>query len=300
MLAKIIGFLTKLFTKRAEPINEQPTKALPINSEPNKEVPIPTPTHNEIAVVDERAWVSRAAEAIATFEGIGVDWGNPVGNFDGAYLTCGLIGFTWKYNNQPPMILEFVKRHGEQALKLLMPNYGAEYIRAAKLGQYAGADIVAKWSIGYNVKPAIKAELRAFWTSPGMVAIQKEKIWDMVGKWGIKKMYETQEYFGFAEPRYEHLLYWMDQATLSGTGKTPDFQEHKNVTLEQIFAFCATKGGYNSADLRKNGKLWQQMISSSPYSETVLFKLAYLRATRSSGQFMGAVMNRRGTLASLS
>lgn len=285
---KFWEWLKSLFKK--EPIEQKPVLQPP--PIPPEEIKMPTPKEDNY-----EEWVMNAAEIIATFEGNGVDWGNPVGNFDGAYLTCGLMGFTWKYNNQPPMILEFVKRHGEKALVLLMPIYGPEYIRAAKAGQYAGADTVAKWSIGYNVKPAIKAELRAFWTSPGMVAIQKEKIWDMVGKWGIKKMYETQEYFGLAEPRYEHLLYWMDQATLNGTGKTPKFAAGEQVSINEVINFCSSAGGYNKEDLRKNGALWNKMIDASPKDEKLLWKMAYLRAKASKSEFMGTVMNRRGTLA---
>lgn len=66
--------------------------------------------------IDWFSWTEKAMKISGSFEGIGEDWGNPVGNFDGAYLTCGLLGFTWKWNNQPPMIDEFVTRKGEDEL----------------------------------------------------------------------------------------------------------------------------------------------------------------------------------------
>lgn len=278
-----------------EPVEEMPVGDSTIKQPEPMPVPIPTnpPQDNFI-----EEWIRKAVEIIASFEGVGVDWGNPVGNFDGAGLTCGVIGFTWKYNNQPPMIREYVKRHGQASLLQFMPKYGLTYIKAANLGESGGMSIVKGWSGGsYNLPAAIKAELKAFWTSPGMLKIQEEQIMVMIGNWGVKKMYESQKYFGFAQPKFEHLVFWMDQATLNGQGKTPAFDEHKSITKSQILSFCASQGGYNKADLRKNGALWSQMYDKSPYDEQVMFKLAYIRSTRASSDFKGTVMNRRGTLA---
>lgn len=289
----IVQKVTSWFSK-AEPVESKPVQ----DSTPKSPSPMPAPKPEENVIVDMQSWVDKAVEIIASFEGNGVDWGNPVGNFDGAGLTCGVIGFTWKYNNQPPMIREFVKRHGEPALRELMPLYGGSYIKAANLGESGGSHIVKAWSGGsYNLPSGIKTELNAFWKSPGMLKIQQEKIMEMIGSWGLKKMYETMRYFGNAEPKFEHLVFWMDQATLNGTGKTPAFDEHKSVSLTAILSFCANQGGFNKADLRKNGALWSKMIPESPAQEIVMFKLAYLRSIRASSDFKGTVMNRRGTLA---
>lgn len=279
--------------------NPEPVENKPVQeSTPRSPEPIPAPVPGQKVPADMQVWVDKAVEVIASFEGNGVDWGNPVGNFDGAYLTCGVIGFTWKYNNQPPMIREFVKRHGEPALRALMPRYGGSYIQAANLGESGGAHIVKAWSGGsYNLPEVIKSELNAFWKSPGMLKIQQEKIMELIGNWGIKKMYETQKFFGNPEPKFEHLVFWMDQATLNGTGKTPNFEEYKAVSTQTIIGFCANQGGYNKADLRKNGALWAKMLNDSPFQEVVMFKLAYLRSIRASSDFKGTVMNRRGTLA---
>jgi hypothetical protein len=286
---RFIYWIISLF-KKSEPIESKPVEQTPLN--PPDEVKMPTPKENDF---DE--WVMKAAEIIATFEGNGVDWSNPVGNFDGAYLTCGLMGFTWKYNNQPPMIKEFIKRHGADALIRLMPKCGSEYIRAANLGESGGSYIVKKWSSGYKVLEPYKSELAAFWGSPGMIEIQKEKIMEMMGTWGTKKMLETQAYFKMSEPKFQHLVYWMDQATLNGTGKTPSFADGEKVSINTVIDFCATAGGYNQSDLRKNGTLWNKMIDSSPADEKLLWKMAYLRAKASKSEFMGTVINRRGTLA---
>lgn len=285
---KFWEWIKSLFKK--EPIEKKPIVQPPAVAP--EEIKMPTPKEDNY---DE--WVMKAAEIIATFEGNGVDWGNPVGNFDGAYLTCGLMGFTWKYNNQPPMIKEFVKRHSADAVLRLMPKSGSEYIRAANLGESGGANIVKQWSSGYKVNEPYKSELRAFWTSPGMIEIQKEKIFEMMGNWGTKKMLECQAYFKLSEPKFEHLVYWMDQATLNGTGKTPTFAAGEQVSINEVINFCSSAGGYNKEDLRKNGTLWNKMIDSSPKDEKLLWKMAYLRAKASKYEFMGTVMNRRGTLA---
>lgn len=284
---KFWNWIKALFKK--EPVEQRPA-IIPKN--PPNEIKMPIP-NNDI----QGDWVMSAAKIIATFEGNGVDWGNPVGNFDGAYLTCGLMGFTWKYNNQPPMIKEYIKRHGADSLMRLMPQSGSEYIRAANLGESGGSQIVRQWSSGYTVRDPYNTELRAFWTSHGMIKIQEEKIMEMMGTWGLKKMKETQEYFGFSEPKFQHLVYWMDQATLNGTGKTPSFSSGEQVSINEVNDFCASAGGYNKQDLRKNGTLWNKMIDSSPKDEQLLWKMGYLRAKASKNEFMGTVMNRRGTLA---
>lgn len=289
MFSKIISWIASFWKK--EPVESQKPVVTPPVEDPVPPVDVNPPQG------DHKDWVYKAAEIIATFEGNGVDWGNPVGNFDGAYLTCGLMGFTWKYNNQPPMIKQFVAKYGTKELLKLMPKSGSEYIRAANLGESGGSYIVKSWSSGYKVKEPYKSELYAFWTSPGMIEIQKEKIWSMMGEWGIKKMLETQAYFGFSEPKFQHLVYWMDQATLNGTGKTPTFKEGESVSINMVIDFCASAGGYNKEDLRKNGILWNKMIDKSPKDEVLLWKMGYLRAKRSKNEFMGTVLNRRGTLA---
>lgn len=48
--------------------------------------------------VDWLEWTEKAMKISDSFEGQGEDWGNPVGNFDSAYLTCGLLGFIWQGN----------------------------------------------------------------------------------------------------------------------------------------------------------------------------------------------------------
>lgn len=296
-IKSILSKIVSAFRKQ-EPVENKPIYVERGEIQEPQPMPTPKSDRNDLELIDESEWVLSAAKIIGSFEGNGVDWGNPVGNFDGAYLTCGLLGFTWKWNNQPPMILRYIKEYGEDVLTSIMPVYGQEYIRAAKLGENGGKSIVAAWSNGsYKLPGQIKSELNNFWSSKGMIKIQRQTIDEMMGNWGLKKMYETQSYFGMEKPKFEHLVYWMDQATLNGTGNTPTFAEGQKVYINDVIDFCRSAGGYNKEDLRKNGALWSKMILTSPPDEVLLWKMAYLRAIRSRSEFKGTVMNRRGTLA---
>lgn len=290
--------------RKAEPIEKKPlpgvTSPLPESStEPTPE-PISIPSSPETGLIDWIDWTIRAAKIVGTFEGKGEDWGNPVGNFDGAGLTCGLLGFTWKYNNQPPMILKFVDRHGINALRALMPFTGEAYYKAARAGESPGMSIVKEWTNKSNkslVNEPYRRELSAFWTSPGMIQIQREKAWEMMGIWAKKMTLEAQQYFNLPAPKFEHFVFFVDQATLNGTGKTPTFQAAAAVQLMDVLHFCDTVGGFNVPDIRKNAKLWRAMLAKSPLDETVLFKFGYLRALKANSKFRATTFNRRGTLA---
>jgi len=164
-------------------------------------------------------WCRRAIDVSKEFEG--GDWANITGNFDGAYLTCGALGFTWKYNNQPPMIIDFVKRKGADEGYRLMPKYWKQYWAAAIEGENRGASVVSEWSDSKgNVREDVRKELFAFWTSPEMLKIQVETAEKMMGSFAKRKALETQDFFGLKEPQFSHYAYWFDQAVLNGTSKT--------------------------------------------------------------------------------
>ena len=154
--------------------------------------------------IDWFKWNQKAMLISASFEGHGADWGNPVGNFDRAFLTCGLLGFTWEWNNQPPMVMEFVVRQGKAALTALMPTKGAEYLDAVILGSKQAAPIVSSWSIGEKVVEPYHSELKTFWSSDAMKKIQTETSVSMFAKFAKRKTTETQRYYGLATPQFAH------------------------------------------------------------------------------------------------
>lgn len=300
----IYSLVSRLGLRKAEPIEKKPVPGItlptPDVSEDAPPVPIAIPPQSDTGIIDWMDWTIRAAKIVGTFEGKGEDWGNPVGNFDGAGLTCGLLGFTWKYNNQPPMILKFVETFGINALRALMPLTGDAYYKAARAGEKAGYSTVAAWTNPAKksqLREPYKSELNTFWTSPGMIEIQKKKAWEMMGAWAKEKALEAQKYFDFPVPKFEHFVFFVDQATLNGTGKTPTFEAAAAVSLMDVMHFCDTVGGFNVPDIRRNAKLWRAMLAKSPNDEVVLFKFGYLRALKASSDFRATTFNRRGTLA---
>lgn len=250
---------------------------------------------------DWKDWTKKAMVMSGAFEGEGEDWGNPVGNFDGAYLTCGLLGFTWKWNNQPPMILTFVKRHGEARARQLMPRVWDDYYRAAKLGESGGKSIVSRWSSGRSNDDSVyepyRTELKNFWSSEEMRVIQVEKAWEMMGAWAKEKSIVAQKYWNLPTPLFQHFEYYFDQAVLNGQANYIKLSDASALSLSTVLDFCASKGGYTVKDLRRNGDLWPKLIPDADNHEVVLWKAAYLRARFSRSEFQAVTMNRRGTLA---
>lgn len=264
---------------------------------PAKPQPIVENPKEEKEEIDFKKWAKDAAYISSTYEGKGGDYANVVGNFDGAYLTCGLLGLTWKYGNQLEILDKYLKKYGPNKLQKLMPKTGGEYLDAINSGYSEGAAIVSKWSSGSKVKEPYKSELSAFWASPEMVELQDETYEKMMGVFALKKCLETQEYFELPKPLFQHYAYWWDQAVLNGTGKTVEFKEADKFGVKTVLDFCETVDGYNTDSMRKNAKLWKEQIDKASMEERHLFKMAYLRALKSRTEFQGTTMMRRGTLA---
>lgn len=259
--------------------------------------PTEPPPKSPAAMIDYDKWTRDAIEVSQSFEGSD-PWANITGNFDGAYLTCGALGFTWLYNNQPPMILDFVKRHGEARARQLMPTKWDEYYGAAKKGEKGGSSIVASWSNGSSsVREPYKSELAKFWKSPEMKQIQVLKAWDMMGAFAKKKTQEGQLFFELATAQFGHFAYWFDQAVLNGQGNTIAFADAAKVTSATILDWMKDAPGYTTGDLRKNRTEWEQAIKKASADRVALWKMAYLRAQKSRDEFKPVTMNRRGTLA---
>jgi hypothetical protein len=247
--------------------------------------------------IDWKAWAKEAAHISSTYEGKGGDYANITGNFDGAYLTCGLLGLTWKYSNQIKIIDKYLKRHGPNPLLKLMPKTGQKYLEAVNAGVRAGAIMVSEWSNGAKVYQPYKKELEAFWSSPEMIALQDETYEEMMGIFAKKKCLETQAFFGLAEPQFEHYAYWWDQAVLNGQGSTVGFEEAKNFSSMKVLDFVGNIGGYNKSSNVENYKIWAKAINTASLEQLHLFKMAYLRSLKSRKEFMGTTLMRRGTLA---
>lgn len=303
MWSRLVEGIKALFSRKHSyvPSEEKPkdVEATPVSPPPPpplKET-VPSVPENVEGQIDYKKWCRSSMEISGQFEGQGVDWGNPVGNFDDAGLTCGLLGFTWRWNNQPPMILEFVKTHGVERLKALMPNTWGYYYDAALQGESKGMKIVSKWSSGSKVKEPYRSELNAFWCSEEMKEIQVVKAWEMMGKFAKEKTLKGQEFFGLKEPSFGHFCYWFDQAVLNGQGKTVPFQRVTARQVDEAMVWCLTVGGYNKTSIRACARVWDDQLNVASEDQKVLFYMAYLRAIKSRRDFMATTMTRRGTLA---
>lgn len=288
MIEAIIKFINDLFSKPlGAPSMPQPP---PVPLRPN----IPDP---EI-IINFDKWCEDAALISSTFEGKGGDYANVVGNFDGAYLTCGLLGLTWKYGNQVKIIDKFLIKHGQKKLLSYMPETGQEYLRAVNAGEVEGANIVAKWTnVRGRVSEPYKSELEAFWASPEMITLQNETYQSMMGVFAKKKCLEAQEFFKLKSPLFEHYVFYFDQAVLNGASKTIPFAEAKSIEASSVIEFAQNCSGYNVSSMRKNAKIWAQQLNKATYEQIYMFKLAYLRALKSRKEFQGTTLMRRGTLA---
>lgn len=273
--------------------NPEPPPAKPSAPPKQEEEPI-----DEKEKIDWKKWTKDAAFISSEYEGEGGDYANITGNFDGAYLTCGLLGLTWKYGNQLEILDKYLKEYGPNKLMGLMPKTGRAYLEAINAGYSEGAEIVASWSnYSANVRQPYRSELAAFWSSPEMIELQDETYDKMMGIFAKKKCLETQSYFKLPKPLFQHYAYWWDQAVLNGQGKTVDFDDAKSVGTQTVLDFCDDVGGYNKDSMRKNAKIWRDQVEKSSIEEIHLFKMAYLRAIQSRVEFQGTTLMRRGTLA---
>lgn len=297
-LKKVLSLIFKPLVQLPEPPppspEPPPAKLMPVEKEEEQEEEV-KPESEEI---DWKKWAKDAAFISSTFEGKGGDYANVVGNFDGAYLTCGLLGLTWKYGNQLEILDQYLKKYGPNKLQKLMPETGNEYLEAINSGYSEGANIVASWSNhSANVRQPYRKELAAFWSSPEMVELQDAKYDKMMGVFAQKKCLETQKYFDLPKPLFQHYVYWWDQAVLNGTGKTVGFDEVKSFSVTKVLDFVGDIGGYNKSSNQKNYAIWAKQINKASLEELHLFKMAYLRALKSRPEFQGTTLMRRGTLA---
>lgn len=283
LLRSIVSFFTRA-SKEAPLSKPDIQEPLPIPQDPPSEV-LPIPTQD---------WQTRALGISTQFEGSD-PWANITGNFDGAYLTCGALGWTFKWNNQQPLVKELVEAHGDHLLMTLMPKTGRDYLKAVLLPEKQGCEIVAKWSNGSeHVKEPYREELRALWKHPEMQKIQVQHASPM-GSFAETQSIKFAKHYGFSTYPFNAYAMFFDQAVQNGTGNLIDFRETDGLRHETILNWCKNANGKTgSSDLNKNYKLWSEIFPND--ESLVLFKLAYLKARISNSRYQYDVFNRRGTI----
>ena len=251
------------------------------------------------------SWKSLALRISADFESPGDPWGNIVGNFDGAVLTCGALGWTFSGGNQQALVMACIKRCGVKFVDRTMPISGELYLDCSK-NLAKGTAIISTWSSGgVAVKEPFKSELKALWSSPEMqeeqqIAASKMELLaaNMAATWRGDLVNVTAQ----------DLCFFYDIAVQNGG--------LRGLGLSEVLAFVDLHDGYPGAFKAVSGWLmsfgapcpgWKQAhqnaVEWSPLYPLAslwaqrLFILAHLRARKSSPQWSAVVMARKGTIA---
>lgn len=270
------------------------------NLSPNQELDVPETQPQDDYSPNSKIWEQWTESALKTsmrFEG--GDFANITGNFDGAGLTCGSLGWTIKWSNQQPLVFKFVSRYGLVELKKLMPQKGSEYWNLVNIKDYNQAITFAnKWSKNSaNVLEPYRSELQKFWKDPRMMQIQYEYAWLNMGKWAREQALIFSSAVGI-NVTFRHFSYFFDQAVLNGTSGTPTAAEGNKISLNEIYTWIKSyKIGYTQVDFQKNRSIWMKAAETADADQILLFKMAYLRALKSRDEFKPVTMNRRASLA---
>lgn len=228
---------------------------------------------------------------------------NITGNFDGVGLTCGALGWTIKWENQDPLVNAFIQRHGLDRAKELMPEVWDEYLAVIRASGQTAIDMSAKWSgTSSTVKEPYRSELRAFWKSPEMAAIQQE--------WADKDMglYADTQTKAFCAlhgiPDSQIVFRWFfDIKVHNGGMKGINLDAGKAVSFGQVASWAKlldipSRFANTKKDLVHNISTWERMYDSMTPWQRSLFGLSFLRSQIARKEFHADVMNRKGSVAS--
>ena len=153
-------------------------------------------------VIDATAWQTlmgraapsasdRSLQLTAAFEGHG--FGLAMGNFDGAFLTWGIIGFTLKSGNVPDIVLAINKTHPE-LVKHAFGNYTAELLKLMK----AKPPDQKRWADGHTTKSGMLAEpWRSMFATFGSFPEVQQVQLDQVHKGYLTPAIATAKQLGF-------------------------------------------------------------------------------------------------------
>lgn len=227
---------------------------------------------------------------------------NITGNFDGVGLTCGALGWTIKWDNQDPLVFAFIARHGETRAKELMPKTWNEYYSIIRAKGQTAIDMAAKWSgTSSKVQEPYRSELRAFWKSPEMAAIQQEQADKDMGLYAEAQSKQFCALHGI--PEATAVFRWFfDIKVHNGGMKGIALDAGRAVSFSQFkqwaqFLEIPEKFANTKKDLMVNLSTWEKLYDSMTPWQRSLFGLSYLRSQISRKEFHADVMNRKGSVA---
>lgn len=228
-------------------------------------------------------------------------FGSVVGNFDGEGLTCGALGFAWKYGRQQSLILKCEAKY-PGTIRQMMPNHGDLFLTLAKMPVSRSFVQIANFTNSSGVVDrSIKFELTQYWGSREMTEMQVEEAMFMgqhalvdATQWAISSRQST-------EPTLQEFVFMFDVTVQNGSLNGLSFDSIKTVmseNLDQNFQKIVNYCDVNSnRDCKKNAIIWQKLFETASENQKNLLSIGYLRSLKARQQYAGAVLNRRGTIA---
>lgn len=250
-----------------------------------------------MAISDEELAV--LVKVTGTFESSGDPYEGVSGDFDGQGISCGVLQWNIGQNSLQPL----VRAAGKPAVIAEMPKFGEEMWTACNTSLSKALKIVRLWQTGATLKTAVRAELKACMGSKAMrqqqdVAIRKvaEKAEALADAWATDRK----------EPKrtLQELAWFFDIVTQNGSMKGLGFADVEafkkaagdgkadDLVCDWLAATTSKYAG--KVDCHKNAKLWRNAVADGALD---LLVLSYLRSQKSTLQWRGDVLNRKGTLA---
>lgn len=239
----------------------------------------------------------------ADFEGDG-GFGNVVGNFDGQCLTCGALGWTWKFGDQQKMV-QYCEKLYPGIVSKKMPGKGGEYLLLCSKPIAVSSTTVSTWSVGSKVSEPWRSELAALWGCAEMQGVQVYFAGDMAKKAAAlsldwvksRNANHTEE---TTEVSMALFCFFFDLVVNNGSMKGVTYQMvHDRITqsgveqsVEEVLHWCAVQ---SQKDCQRNAHYWEGMTKTGEQIEMMI--CGWLRALKSVPQWQASVMNRRGIIA---
>jgi len=240
-----------------------------------------------------------ALDISSDFEGDG-GFGNIVGDFDGQCLTCGALGWTWKFGEQQKMVLYCEKLY-PGCIQKYMPTQGGQYLFLCTKPVAGTSEEISSWSSGATVKSPHYSELKAFWGSSEMTGVQVYYAKSIANKaMGYATAWTKARNGSVMAPTLQEFCFFFDVVVNNGSLLGLSFSDvserlhHSGEAgvMEEITQWC---GKQQNKDCRKNGIYWKTLSVSQ--LEVELLVMGWLRSMKSKSQWQASVMNRRGLIS---
>ena len=233
------------------------------------------------------------------FEASGDPYEGVSGNFDGQGISCGVLQWNIGQASLPPLVL----RMGDAAVPALMPEFGADLLKACRSPIGKGLAIVNAWQTNNRLKAAPARELKALMGSPAMRRIQDAAIAAVArGAETLADKWAADRGGGGRTP--QELAWFFDTLTQNGsiagldhaavkafiTAATPGSVD--DLVCDWLASRPTTVAG--AKDGFANAKLWRNAVKDR---DLALFVLSYLRSQKAKVAWRVDVLNRKATIA---